>query len=372
MIKKNSTEEVIEMLNNYPEQSKFDWKKGINISNEYKKSEIAKDVIAIANAHGNTDGFIIYGVNPEKEDPIIGISTTIDDATIQQIVNSKVKKLIDFLYFEEELKGRKIGIIKVTKNQKRPFIVKQDYGILKKGTIPIRKGSSTDFASEEDLEKMYYDPKRTEYIHIRATALLNKIYEGASISFIVGEYLELMKMIWDKNEIDWATSELKGMEPFTEEDLKKHNCRQVRGYRSIVDIQYPGFYTFDQIRLGKPEYFGESTIFMNQPILELEQYIPKGESRNTFIKYTLPRPSSNSKSAEKGGQIELQIQKEAKSLAPKPIMGQPLSTKKFVEKDIYSDLLKQIDKIFFYVLPIEIEKAITSIKQKILNRLISL
>jgi len=332
MIKKFSKEEVIEMLNSYPEQSKFDWKKEINISNEYKKSEIAKDVIAIVNAHGNTDGFIIYGVNPEKEDPIIGISTTIDDATIQQIVNSKVKKPIDFLYFEEELEGKKIGIIKVTKNQKRPFIVKGDYGILKKETIPIRKGSSTDFASDEDLEKMYYDPKRTEYIHIRATALLNKIYEGASISFIVGEYHELMKMEEDKNEIDWANLELKGFELFKKEELKKHNYRQVKGYHSIMDIQYPGFYTFDQIRLENPKYFWEFTMFMNQPILELEQYI-QGGSKNAFIKATLP-------------------------------------TKMFVEKGFNSDLLKQTDKIFFYVLRIEIEKVITSIKQKILNRLI--
>ena len=336
MIKKLTEEEIIKKLNSYPEQSKFDWKKEINLLNEHKKSEIAKDVIAIANAHGNTDGFIIYGVNPEKEDPIIGTSTTIDDATIQQIVNSRVKKSIDFLYFEEELKGKKIGIIKITKNQKRPFIVKENYGILKKGTIPIRKGSSTDFASEEDLEKMYYDPKRTDYIHIKATALLNNIYEGATISFIVGEYLELMKMIGDKNEIAWATSELKGTETLKENNLiEKHSYRQVRGYLSIRDIQYPGSYTFDQIRLKEPDYFRESVIFMNHPILELEQWIPKGEKRNTFLKYTFP-------------------------------------TKMFVEKDINLGLLKQLDNIFFYVLPIEIEKAITSIKQKILNRLISL
>jgi len=40
------------------------------------------------------------------------------------------------------------------------------------------------------------------------------------------------------------------------------------------------------------------------------------------------RLSNNPKSGEKERQIELQIQKEAKFLAPKAIAGQPLSAQK--------------------------------------------
>jgi len=61
MIRRFTKNKIIEMLNSYPEQSKFDWKKEINISTKSKKSEIAKDVIAIANAHGASDGYILYG-----------------------------------------------------------------------------------------------------------------------------------------------------------------------------------------------------------------------------------------------------------------------------------------------------------------------
>lgn len=321
------------MLNSYPEQSKFDWKQDINISSNRKKSEIAKDVIAIANAHGTSDGYLLYGVNPGKNDPIVGITNTVDDANIQQIVNSKVKKPIDFLYFEQEIDGRTIGIIKIRKDQKRPFIVKDDFGVLRQSTTPIRKGSSTDFASDEDLEKMYYDPKRTEYVHTRAKALLEKIYNDAPVSFIVGEYLEIMKMIEDKDEIKWATLELKGIPPTV--DQKKFDYRRLKGHLSFVDIQYAGFYSLDQIRLEKPEYYSEFRVLINRPILELEQYIPKGKTDSVFIKMTMP-------------------------------------SKALIDYGIKSDLLKQTDVVFFYLLPIEIEKTLISIKQRVLNRLISL
>jgi predicted HTH transcriptional regulator len=132
MIKKLSRHEVIEMLKSYPEQSKFEWKQDLNISSEDKKSEIVKDVIAIANAHGTSDGYILYGVAPTEDDPIKGITSSLDDATIQQIVNSKIDRHIDFLYYDQEIDGRKIGVIKINKNQKRPFIVKRDFGVLKK------------------------------------------------------------------------------------------------------------------------------------------------------------------------------------------------------------------------------------------------
>jgi len=212
MIEKLSRDEMIQMLKSYPEQSKFEWKRDLNISNPHKKSEIVKDVIAIANAHGSSDGYILYGVDPRENDPIQGITSSLDDATIQQIVNSKIDRSIDFQYYEQEIDGRKIGVLKINKNQKRPFIVNGDYGVLKKDTILIRKGSSTDAANRDDLQKMFFDSNQIEYVHIRASALSEMIHKDASISFVINEYLEIMKMIGDKSEMEWSTLELKGIQ----------------------------------------------------------------------------------------------------------------------------------------------------------------
>ncbi len=333
MIKNYSKAEIIEFLTNYPEQAKFDWKKDINISNDHKKSELVKDVIAIANAHGTSDGIIIYGVDPKSDDPIIGINVTLDDATIQQIVNSKINKPIDFLYLEQDIDGHQIGIIKIIKNQKRPFIVKRNYGILKHGTIPIRKGSSTDFAFDEDLEKMYRDHKRTDYIHTQASALQKMIYEDTPISSIVGEYLELMKAHEDKEEIEWATGELTGIDRSLM--VEKFGYRRLNGFLSIVDIDDPGFFTLEQIRTENPDYFWEFKLYIHLPILELEQYIPKEKNTNIFIKMSVP-------------------------------------TKSFLEQGYELELLKKYDTLFYYLLPIEIEKVFISIKHNILNRLITL
>jgi len=99
-----------------------------------------------------------------------------------------------------------------------------------------------------------------------------------------------------------------------------------------VDIVYPGFLNFDQIRLADSEKFIEFRIFISQPILVLEQYL-KGRNKIVYIKMILPK----------------------------------------------EDLIEQIPGFqkngftyFFYFLPDEITNILVSIKQKILNRLINL
>lgn len=330
MIKNFSRDEIIQMVKSYPEQSKFDWKRDLNISSPHKKSEIVKDVIAIANAHGTSDGYILYGVDPKENDPIIGITISSDDASIQQIVSSKIDRYIDFQYFEPEIDGKKIGIIKIIKNQKRPFIVKVDFGVLKKDTILIRRGSSTDFANYDDLQKMYLDPKNIEYVHTRAVALLEMIHKDTSISFVINEYLEIMKMIEDIGEIEWSNLELKGI-PITmdrQEQSKNFSYRILKGYLSFAEIDL-GFYNFDQMRIENSKIFKKLKVFISEPILVLEQYLTN-KNKNNYLKMTIPKEQ---------------------------LIG-------------YQDM--GIDTFFFYFSSNEIMHALISIKQRILNRLICL
>lgn len=330
MIPRLSRNEVIEMLYNYPEQSKFEWKQDVNILNENKKSEMAKDVIAIANAHGTSDGYILYGVDPREKDPIKGITISLDDATIQQIVNSKIDRPIDFIYYDMEIDGKKIGLIKINNNQKRPYIVKVDYGKLEKNTIPIRRGSSTDFATEDDLQNMYSDPKRIENIHTRVTALRETIHKEGAISYIINEYLEIMKLIGDKSEIEWSTLELKGIP--IEKGKKNFEYRIVNGYISHEDIVDPGIYNLEQIRIIHPEIFSEFKNLIGNPILVLEKL--KVSNKSNYIIMNIPGKLLR----EQG--VDLQVTGN--------------------------------DTFFFYVSPNEITRILISIRQRILDRLISL
>ena len=66
MIEKVTEEQLRDLLARYSEQPKFDWKRDLTMPNDYKKSEFVKDVVAIANAHGDSTGYLVYGVAPEE------------------------------------------------------------------------------------------------------------------------------------------------------------------------------------------------------------------------------------------------------------------------------------------------------------------
>lgn len=80
---------------------------------------------------------------------------------MQQIVSSKCHRRIEFQFRQFSIKGTTIGVIIIPKSDERPHHVLEDYfddrrnKLLHKGTFFIRKGSSTDIATREDLDVMY-------------------------------------------------------------------------------------------------------------------------------------------------------------------------------------------------------------------------
>ena len=328
------TDELTRIIYDYPEQSKFDWKRNINISSDKAKAEIAKDVISIANAHGTTNGYIIYGINPQLDNPFLGISTSIDDATIQQIVNSKINKPIEFIYYEQKVKKVKIGILVIEKEQIRPFMVTKDCGVLKKGTIPIRRGSSSSLAIEHDMQMMFSDYNRIDNIQNKISYIQKAILNDAPATHIITEYLDLMKIKMNQKEIEWCMAEIKGYDEKLNKELVEElglEYRRVNGYLSITDIHHTGILSFDQVRLQEPDYFWELRFFFHMPIFELESIFL---SKSELTKMTIPS---------------------------KPLVKQGLP-----------EIFKQFDKLFFYYNPIEIQKTIAGIKQRILSKIISL
>lgn len=120
-----------------------------------EKSELLKDILAFANAWRRSDAFILVGVKEVQggRSEIYGIDEKIDDSQIQQFVNSKTQKPIIFSYRNIEFEGEGIGIIHIPV-QKRPFYLKKDFGPIKKETVYIRRGSSTDIAKIDEIAKM--------------------------------------------------------------------------------------------------------------------------------------------------------------------------------------------------------------------------
>lgn len=119
------------------------------------KSELLKDVLAFANAWRHADAFILIGVREVKggRNEVAGISEPLDDAAIQQFVNTKTQRPITFSYSNRTFEDKQIAVIHIPLQQ-RPFYLKRDFGKLKKETIYVRRGSSTDIATLDEISRM--------------------------------------------------------------------------------------------------------------------------------------------------------------------------------------------------------------------------
>jgi hypothetical protein len=157
MMKTLTIDEVIELVAKTPEQAVFDWKRDFTVpSDDENKGEFIKDLAAIANACASSYGFIVYGVSPGSANPVVGITQTYDDAKLQQLAHGKIEPLPEFLYYEVSAGPKVIGVLQVRPTRKRPHIIRVDLGKVRKGQIPVRRGSSTDGVTMADLFEFFY------------------------------------------------------------------------------------------------------------------------------------------------------------------------------------------------------------------------
>ena len=125
-----------------------------NASKE-EKSELLKDILAFVNAFRRTDAYILIGIDENRigRNSVVGITSHLDDAKLQQFVNSKTQMPVTFSYREVSHDNSSIGIIHIP-IQARPIYAKSNYGIVQKEVVYIRRGSSTDIAKPEDIMRM--------------------------------------------------------------------------------------------------------------------------------------------------------------------------------------------------------------------------
>jgi hypothetical protein len=124
-------------------------------SSDDLKSELLKDVLAFANAWRRTDAYILIGVEEVKggRSSVRGVSHQLNDNDLQQFVNSKTQRPIEFSYEAFSYKAVPVGIIRVFV-QDRPFFTKTQYGKVQANTVYLRRGSSTDVALPDEIALM--------------------------------------------------------------------------------------------------------------------------------------------------------------------------------------------------------------------------
>jgi hypothetical protein len=119
------------------------------------KSELLKDILAFSNAWRRSDAYILIGVKEvkEAESEVVGITKHIDDASLQEFVNSKTNRPVDFSYNPTSFRGKQIGVIHIPV-QDRPTFLKRDFGKLRRNIVYLRRGSSTVEALPDEIARM--------------------------------------------------------------------------------------------------------------------------------------------------------------------------------------------------------------------------
>jgi Putative DNA-binding domain len=120
-----------------------------------QKSEFLKDILAFANAWRRSNAYILVGVEEVKGGRSIpvGVRSHLDDANLQQFVNSKTNRKVDFRYECAVIDGVDIGVVCIPL-QERPSYLTKRYAKLAENTVYIRRGSSTDTAKPDEIANM--------------------------------------------------------------------------------------------------------------------------------------------------------------------------------------------------------------------------
>jgi len=152
---------VLEELLHEEESSTLDFKRDqypFVGATDGQKAELLKDILAFANAWRRTDAYILIGVDEVRggASTVVGVSEHLNDADLQQFVNSKVNRPITFSYTAVELHGAQVGVIKISL-QKRPFYLLRAYAGLGASVVFLRRGSSTAIASPDEISEMGQD-----------------------------------------------------------------------------------------------------------------------------------------------------------------------------------------------------------------------
>ena len=123
--------------------------------NALAKSELLKDILSFVNAWRRSTAYILIGVEEVRggRSNIVGVSTHLADADLQQFVNSKTQRPVSFSYQCCSVSGVEMGIIEIPV-QERPIYATKTYGKVKKEAVYLRRGSSTAVARPDEVAKM--------------------------------------------------------------------------------------------------------------------------------------------------------------------------------------------------------------------------
>ncbi len=155
---KSPDHELIERLLHEEESVALDFKRDqyeFDGADKKTKSELLKDILAFANTSRNSNAYILIGVQevPGQRCTVVGVCNHLDDANLQQFVNHKTNRSVNFQYRQISFQGVELGLLEIF-DQEPPLFVHGTYGKVARHAVYIRRGSATDTASPDEIVNM--------------------------------------------------------------------------------------------------------------------------------------------------------------------------------------------------------------------------
>ena len=152
---------AIERLLRSPESTNLDFKERhyrIVGATDGDKSEFLKDVLAFANTPRTADAVIVLGARdrPGERAVVVGVpeEDLVDDASLQQLVNSKTNRPVRFAVETITIDGRLLVLIRIPAEQDGPLYATRRFGRVDAQTVYKRRGSGTVVASPDEIAVM--------------------------------------------------------------------------------------------------------------------------------------------------------------------------------------------------------------------------
>lgn len=281
--------EFKELLDN-PEGTVLDFKSDIydfkNDKDRKATSNFVKDIISMANTVRLQNSYIILGVREgeNNEHEMLGITSSIDDAILQDKVKDKVFPRPKFSYSVIQYQGKKYGIIEIPIEKYEMPITPSvnDLKGLEAGQVYYRNGSSNTEAKAYEVIRIskwmesLQSPSDTSSLNqILSAYIIELTKDNTRLSTVISALYPLSKKY-----------KLEPLRKFCEAELKGFNDKE---YESDYRIQNVIF-GWDKVEIGNNPFikitpdlikkemeatngFFKGTLSLHHPLIQIEDFL---------------------------------------------------------------------------------------------------
>lgn len=297
----SQTQSWLQELLGEPEGLTLDFKRDqYRLSDRHEKSKLIKDILAFANTTRTSTAYIVTGVSESPGDQriVVGVSHPLEDASIQQLLNSNTNRPVVFSCRTEQLLGKNVGVILIPV-QERPIFFTKTYGSVKQNTVYIRRGSSNAVADPDEIFKMgtvsvqAFPSLRLRFADVENRKALLDRQDNRAVLLDVHDYDDIPEY----RAGSWLTDPLDSTPKEFYRKLVGHICATVLCKRLGFVISNSGDVTATDVRV-------ELRISPSETILFDEASWPERPTRESVMRIPRIRTRFNSKSEVSIVQVE--------------------------------------------------------------------